>query len=146
MLWYIEHCGQKFIDNHWLKEYIKIMKCCLRGFTLAELMIIVFIVAILTAMAIPGFNKAMENAREKEAKSALELIYRAQRSYRLDQGTYASAFSGGFAAYVDNPNNQEAYYTYELSNVTATTFTATATRKPGAPSKVFTIDQTGIIT
>jgi prepilin-type N-terminal cleavage/methylation domain-containing protein len=115
-----------------------------RGFTLIELITTVIIIAILVSMAVPTYNKAVENAREREARTGLELIYNAQKLYRVDKATYAGTFAA-LASYIENPNNKSQYYTFAITAAAANTFTATATRNNDA-TKVFTITQSGTIT
>ena len=64
-----------------------------KAFTLTEVLIVVMIIGIMAAMAIPGFNKSMENAREKEARTALVAIYNAEKMYNIDKNVYATVFS-----------------------------------------------------
>lgn len=117
------------------------------GFTLIELMIVVMIIGILATMAVPSFNKAVENGREKEARVALQLIYSAEKVYRLDKKIYAVAAStadadwANLASYIDNPNGTAKYYKYTVTPANTSTFTATATRN--GSSKTITIDNTG---
>jgi type IV pilus assembly protein PilA len=50
-----------------------------------------FIMAILVAIALPSFLNQVNKARGSEAKSNLGVIARAQQSYRLEQGTFATS-------------------------------------------------------
>ena len=126
-----------------------------KGFKLIELMVVLIVLAILAAMAVPSFNRSMENAREKEAKTTLELIYNAEKIYRLDKRMYCDSLSNGaFLPYLEDPNQKADYYDFTLAaNNPAPpaiqTFTATATRNTNAggdTSKQFTITQDGNIT
>ena len=58
------------------------------GFTLIELMIVVAIIGLLAALAIPNFIKFQTRARQSEAKANLKAAYTAQRAYYGDQSTY----------------------------------------------------------
>ncbi len=116
------------------------------GFKLIELMVVLIVMAILAAMAIPSFNKSMESTREKEAQTTLELIYNAEAMYMLDKKMYCNGIdNSAFASYMENPNPKADYYTFSLVGDNTPTvpkdFTATATPKPGySKYKTFSID------
>lgn len=61
-----------------------------RGITLIELLIVVVIVGILAAIAIPLYNGYMQRARRVDAKTALEQFRAAQEMHRAERGGYAN--------------------------------------------------------
>jgi prepilin-type N-terminal cleavage/methylation domain-containing protein len=63
-----------------------------KGFTLIELMIVVVIIGILAAIAIPKFNQASARAKEKEADGILKQIYTLQNTYFAEHGQWATAY------------------------------------------------------
>ena len=77
-----------------------------KGFTLIELLIVVVIIGILAAIAIPKFASTKEKAYITAMKSDLRNLLTAQESYFSDYNTYAAAttdlrgFSQTTAVYV----------------------------------------------
>jgi len=61
-----------------------------KGFTLIELMIVVAIIGILAAIAIPNFLRFQARSKQSEAKQNLGAIYTAYTSYFSDWNTYPS--------------------------------------------------------
>ena len=62
-----------------------------KGFTLIELLIVVVIIGILAAIAIPKFASTKEKAYITAMRSDLRNMMTAQESYFSDYGTYTSA-------------------------------------------------------
>ena len=137
------HAKQRFVWHHKLCREDKLCRKFGSGFTLIELITAVVIIAILVSIAVPTYNKAVENAREREARTNLELIYNAQKLYRIDKGAYAGTFAL-LASYIEDPNVKAQYYTFAIAAASASAFEAIATRKNDA-TKSFIINEAGSI-
>jgi type IV pilus assembly protein PilA len=61
-----------------------------RGFTLIELMIVVAIIGILSAVAIPNFIRFQARSKQSEAKTNLKAIFTAQKAYFGERDRYTS--------------------------------------------------------
>ena len=59
------------------------------GFTLVELAVVVVIIGVLAAFAVPRFMSSVERSKAAEAFNHLSAIQAAQERYHARQGTYA---------------------------------------------------------
>jgi prepilin-type N-terminal cleavage/methylation domain-containing protein len=128
-----------------------------KGFTLIELMIVVVIIGILAALAIPRFMRSTTKSKQSEAKQLLKQIYTMQHAYRQEYNQYAcngasasAAQPAAFAA-IGVDIGATARYTYAMvtDGATGQTFTCTATANnldDDAGLDVWTINQTGTLT
>ena len=112
-----------------------------RGFTLIELMIAVAIIAILAAIAIPSYSEYVRRGRITEAVSALSGMRVKMEQFFQDNRTYVNSCIAGTVA---PPPANTTNFTYACSNLTATTYTVTATGQGGLSGYVYSIDQSNV--
>jgi len=116
-----------------------------RGFSLIELMIVVAIVAIISAIAYPSYERYVIKTKRSIAQNSLLQVADRQQQFFMDNKLFAADITDlGFPAdphVVDDDgattvaSDEDAVYSLSLSNVTATTWTATATPLHGQLSR-----------
>jgi type IV pilus assembly protein PilE len=123
------------------------MRKYMRGVTLMELMIVVVIIGILTAIAYPSYRQYVAKAKRNEAKSALLQIATMQERFYLQNSTYTADMTKlGFPVGANFLTDSSSY----IVNVTAAgpaAFAATATYQKGdaeaGKCATFSIDGVG---
>lgn len=97
------------------------------GFTLIEMMIVVALIAVLAAIAMPSYQNSIRKARRTDARGALTIVAQLLERYNTQSNTYLGATLGAGAGALYAAASENNYYSLALSNLTTTTFTITAT-------------------
>jgi type IV pilus assembly protein PilE len=120
-----------------------------KGLTLIELLIVIVIVGILAAVAIPTYTGYTQRGRRADAKAALEQLRASQEVFRAEMGRYANDATDGIALNVlranwgGPPATVGVYNITMVSNANTFTGTAVATGSQSTDGNL-TIDQDGV--
>jgi type IV pilus assembly protein PilE len=95
---------------------------CQRGVTLLELMVILVVIAILTAIAIPTYDTFVQRTRRSEAREALADLAARQEQFFLDNKTYAAS-AGDLGRATTTANG---YFVMSIPSASTTAYTLTA--------------------
>ena len=112
------------------------------GFTLIELLIVVAIIGILAAIAVPIYKKYALEAKQSDAQVQLRAIYLAEEFYHSRYNTYTNN-----TAYLTGWKDTAGPYTFSIVNATTDSFTARAVGNlDGDPTlDIWEINETGTL-
>ena len=120
------------------------------GITLLELIVVIIIIGILAAFAIPNFYKAIETTKVREAISSLKQIKAGEVIYYNEEYTYWPRGSAESNVAIINRrlrlflDTGELNWDYYVNATARTSFTATAKRQSGNyATQTITINQVG---
>jgi type IV pilus assembly protein PilA len=108
-----------------------------KGFTLIELMIVVAIIGILAAIAIPNFLRYQAKTKQSEAKTNLSAIFTSEISYFGEEDTYSSIANIAWAP------EGGTRYVYTVASFSTTAFIAQCSGNvdTDATNDIWTINQ-----
>jgi type IV pilus assembly protein PilA len=86
-----------------------------KGFTLVELLVVIIIIGILAAIALPNFLSQGAKAKQTEAKQNVGLVNRVQTAYRSENAGFATSFDILATGTLSGAQNSTTTsYTYDL--------------------------------
>ena len=134
----LEICGQWIVERLHINNVRENLKKSRKGgFTLVELMVVVAVIAILAAIAMPQFLSAADRARTAKETADIQIIKNATQLYMIDKNvdtppTVENLYKEGYLPeHVKTAKDKEYTITYEAVN--GGTAKAVVVKAPDAP-------------
>ena len=107
------------------------------GFTLVELLVVMLILGLLAAIAIPSFFNQRDKAKDADAKESVRTAQTAIETYATDHnGTYVGASAADLVAIENTLTDADLS---EPSNLSQDTYTVEVTSENDSPNHTFRI-------
>ncbi len=126
------------------------LKASQRGFTMIELLFVVLVISIVSAITVPHLTETKAAAREGAAVASLRQIANAQVAFAATSGQFGSLTELSDAGLIDSAlaSGPKDDYTYQATAQGANDFTVTAvpaSSGSGSPRRGFFADASGVI-
>jgi type IV pilus assembly protein PilA len=99
-----------------------------KGFTLVELLVVIVIIGILTAIALPSFLNQTAKAKQAEAKQKVSSILKTQQSWRTENASFATVITDLALGTLEGAATAPVY-TYAISVIGDSSTSTGATAK-----------------